>query len=166
MCRPHPCQRLEHSPRLQVRRNLVGEPLTGRRRRSYAERSKAFCVKRRFRRPRVPQISGKHTAAVDRKCQGFAQAHRAADCHGMPFIHSAAKGSATGTSSHCECAEGIESGLESLGDGLQQREFLSRHTRSSGVTAEWLLGFIGVWSGTRPGPGTLSFSGRMDGKQK
>lgn len=40
-----------------------------------------------------------------------------------------------------------ESGLESLGDGLQQGEFLSGHTHPPGVTTAWLLAVVGTVRG-------------------
>jgi len=54
-----------------------------------------------------------------------------------------AEKSAKGTGCHPECAEGIAGGLESLGNYLQQGEFLSRHTHPFGAPAERLIEPVG-----------------------
>ena len=80
---------------------------------------------------------------MDRKCADLAEARGARDCRGSSFIHAVEEEPAEGTSGHSKRAEGIASGVESLGDRLPEGEFLSRHSRSPGVTTEWLLEVVG-----------------------
>ena len=73
---------------------------------------------------------------MDTKCTNVTQAHRAGGGRGIPLLHAVEEESTAGTSCHSQYREGIASAVESLGDGLQQGEFLSGNTYSSRATTE------------------------------
>src|ERR1700730_14949783 len=104
-----------------------------------AKGSQALFVMFWIGRTRFLEVPGEHSASMDKKCSEVTQADRAGDRGRASLGKEYSEESPPGASCPKECQQAIQSGVESLGDSLQQGKFLSRDPYSSGATAEGLF---------------------------